>query len=42
MYDHGPLDGSFYNYILNMWVAGSVFFTLGSLFLGFRHCVMGV
>lgn len=42
MFNHGPLEGNFYHTILNIWMAGSVFFTLGSLFLGFRHFVMGV
>jgi hypothetical protein len=42
MYDHGPLVGDYYNEILIIWEAGSVFFTLGGLFLAYRHGVMKV
>ena len=34
MYVHGPLEGGFFELILQIWVAGSCAFTLGSLFLG--------
>jgi len=42
MYLHGPLDGSFYQTILAIWIAGSCFFWTGSLFLGYRHGIMRV
>ncbi len=44
LYDQGPLDGpdSVLIPVLWTWVAGSCFFTLGSLFLGFRHFSMRV
>lgn len=41
MYNHGPLTGEFYQYILRLWEFGSCWFTLGSLFLGYRHFVLG-
>jgi hypothetical protein len=31
-----------YQDILGLWFAGSVAFTMGPFFLGFRHFVMGV
>ena len=42
MYLHGPLEGQWYFDVLCIWTAGSAFFFLGSLFLGYRHWVMGV
>ena len=37
-----PLEGAWFEAILAIWVVGSVAFTIGSLFVGFRHFVMGV
>jgi len=42
MYDYGPIDHwSYLRRIIYLWIAGSCFFFLGSLFLGVRHFVMG-
>ena len=40
MYYNGPLDGSFYFWIITSWMVGSVFFFIGSIFLGYRHFVL--
>ena len=37
-----PVEGTWFQAILAIWEAGSVAFTVGSLFLGYRHFVMGV
>merc|ERR1711862_316313 len=42
MFKHGPLVGAYYETILIIWVFGSTFFTMGSLFLIYRHFVMGL
>eukprot|EP00386_Alphamonas_edax_P013123 GDKI01040646.1.p2 GENE.GDKI01040646.1~~GDKI01040646.1.p2 ORF type:complete len:240 (-),score=76.63 GDKI01040646.1:321-1040(-) len=44
MFNLGPLEGpnSVLNEVLWVWVAGSCFFTVGGLFLGYRHFVMDV
>ena len=42
MYAHGPLVGEFYNDVLWTWTYGSIAFTIGSLFLTYRHFVMGL
>jgi len=42
MFVEGPLEGAWYQSILNIWMFGSVFFTLGSLFLLYRHAIMRV
>ena len=42
MYVHGPLMGAFYDHILWVWICGSIAFTVGSLFLSYRHFIMGL
>eukprot|EP01041_Mallomonas_annulata_P003270 gene3270-6473_t len=40
MFVQGPLEGSWYESILFLWMCGSTFFTMGSLFLFYRHAIM--
>eukprot|EP00299_Pterocystis_sp_00344_P013045 c6346_g1_i1.p1 GENE.c6346_g1_i1~~c6346_g1_i1.p1 ORF type:complete len:243 (-),score=45.05 c6346_g1_i1:28-756(-) len=43
MYQQGPIDDpAFFNAVIVVWMFGSVFFTIGSIFLGIRHFLMGV
>jgi hypothetical protein len=44
LFKNGPLDGpdSVLSTVLWTWVAGSVFFTMGALFLGARHFIMDI
>jgi hypothetical protein len=40
IYLHGPDAGATLQLVLQIWMVGSVFFTVGSLFLAYRHFVM--
>jgi hypothetical protein len=44
LYEHGPIEGpgSMLDLVLQIWLAGSVLFTAGGLFLSWRHFIMGV
>ena len=37
-----PLEGAWFETILAIWLVGSIGFTIGSIFLWYRHFVMGV
>ena len=39
---NGLSDAAFLSAVLAVWEAGSVFFTLGALSLGYRHWVMHI
>ena len=39
---NGSNDMTVYFMVVNLWVTGSLFFSLGALFLGYRHFVMRV
>jgi hypothetical protein len=41
MYLHGPLEGAFFSAIIMIWIAGSCFFLIGSLFLGCQYLIKG-
>ena len=38
----GPTSGAWYIVVLAVWMAGSIFFTLGAAFLAWRHFVLNV
>jgi hypothetical protein len=42
MFVIGPLEGLWYQTILIIWLLGSIYFTIGSLFLFYRHAIMHV
>jgi hypothetical protein len=40
IYLHGPDAGATLQLVLQIWIVGSIFFTLGSFFLAYRHFIM--
>lgn len=42
MYAHATTPDAWMTAILGIWMAGSVFFTLGAAFLAYRHFVMRI
>lgn len=41
-YIQNALEGPLYSAVLAMWMFGATFFTVGGLFLSYRHAIMGV